>query len=87
MAGIVNLNKIGTVTKNGDSFAVKAEERYSLKELAGIFEKTTDKKLNIKWGGSPNKQKEVMIPWNIANVVPGWKPLISVFDGIKEYKS
>jgi hypothetical protein len=27
---------------------------------------------------------EVMIPWNNANVVPEWKPLISVFDGIKE---
>lgn len=69
---------------NGDTFAVKAENRYTLKELAKIFEKATGKKLNINWGGRPYKQKEVMIPWNNANVVPGWKPLISVFDGIKK---
>jgi nucleoside-diphosphate-sugar epimerase len=69
---------------NGDIFAVKAEKRYTLKELAKIFEKATGKKLNIYWGGRPYKQKEVMIPWNKANVVPEWKPLISVFDGIKE---
>lgn len=70
--------------KNGECFAVKAEKRYTLKELALIFEKATNKKLNINWGGKPYKQKEVMIPWSNANVVPGWKPLISVFDGINE---
>lgn len=79
-----HLNNNHLEVKNGDTFAVKAEKRYTLKELAGIFEKTTGKKLNINWGGRPYKQKEVMIPWNTANVVPGWKPLISVFDGIKK---
>lgn len=79
-----HLNNNHLEVKNGDTFAVKAEKRYTLKELASIFEKTTGKKLNINWGGRPYKQKEVMIPWNTANVVPRWKPLISVFDGIKK---
>jgi len=70
--------------KNGDAFAVKAENRYTLKELAGIFEKVTNKKLNINWGGRPYRQREVMIPWKNVKVVPEWKPIISVFDGIKK---
>lgn len=79
-----HLNNNHLEVKNGDTFAVKAEKRYTLKELAGIFEKKTGKKLNINWGGRPYKPKEVMIPWNNVKVVPEWKPLISVFDGIKE---
>jgi nucleoside-diphosphate-sugar epimerase len=69
---------------NGDTFAVKAENRYSLKELACIFEKLTNKKLNINWGGRPYREREIFIPWNNAKVVPEWRPLVSVFEGIKQ---
>jgi hypothetical protein len=61
-----------------------ALKRYTLKELAGIFEKATKKKLNINWGGKPYREREIMIPWNNVKVVPEWKPFISVFDGINE---
>jgi CDP-paratose synthetase len=79
-----HLNNNHPEVKNGDTFAVIAEKRYTLKELAGIFEKTTKKKLNINWGGRPYREKEVMVLLNNVKVVPEWKPLITVFDGIKK---
>jgi CDP-paratose synthetase len=71
---------------NGAVYAVKAEKRYSLKELALLFEETTKQKLNINWGGRPYRENEVMIPWINANVVPEWKPKISISEGIKRLK-
>lgn len=68
---------------NGDTFAVKTANRYTLKELSVIFEEATSQKLNIVWGGKPYREREVMIPWEDGNVVPDWTPFVSIFDGIK----
>lgn len=68
---------------NGTTYAVKAEKRYLLKELSFIFEEVTRYKLNINWGGRNYKVREVMNPWTEAKVVPGWKPKVSIIDGIK----
>lgn len=70
--------------RNGDVFAVKADKRYTLKELAVIFEETAKSKLNINWGGRGYREREVMNPWLSGIVVPGWKPKVSVEQGIKE---
>lgn len=55
-------------------FAIKAEERVSLKELAKIFEKATNTKLNIVWGGRDYRQRESMIPWLDGEIIPLWNP-------------
>jgi CDP-paratose synthetase len=68
---------------NGAVFAVKANQRYTLKELALIYEETTQTKLNINWGGREYREREVMDPWLSGIVVPGWKPKVSVEQGIK----
>lgn len=69
---------------NGAVYAVIAEKRYTLKELAAIFKETTGNKLNINWGEKPYREREVMIPWEKGVVVPGWKPKISLKDGIRK---
>ena len=71
-------------TENGAAFAVKAKERYTLKELALKYEEVTGKKLNIKWGGRPYREREIMIPWENGISVPGWEPLVSIHDGIRK---
>ncbi len=70
--------------ENGEVFAVKAEIRYSLKELAYIFEKVTKQDLNINWGSKPYRDREVMVPWENGKVVPGWEPKISIEMGIEK---
>lgn len=68
---------------SGKSFAIKAAERKTLKQLAEIFSKITGKKLNINWGGKPYRPREVMRPWSLGERIPGWSPKISLFEGIR----
>jgi CDP-paratose synthetase len=66
-------------------FAVKAESRYTLKDLASIFEKVTGRKLNIIWGGRDYRKREVMEPWRDGKVVPEWKTVIQIETGIIKF--
>ncbi|RJO59339.1 NAD(P)-dependent oxidoreductase [Candidatus Parcubacteria bacterium] len=67
----------------GRSFAIKSAERTTLKELSIIFEEVTGRKLNINWGARPYRPREVMLPWEKGETIPGWKPKISLREGIK----
>jgi len=74
-----NLSEI----KNGDYFAVKAIKRFSLKELAKLYEGVIGRKLNIQWGARPYREREVMVPWEDGKTVPGWKPMLDLIESIK----
>jgi CDP-paratose synthetase len=78
-----HLENLHPEVKNGAVFEVKAKSRYTLKQLAAIFEETTNTKLNINWGGREYREREVMMPWESGAVVPGWEPLIPINEGIK----
>lgn len=53
-------------------YVVTNEEKLSLRQLATLFEEATLLKLNIKWGTRPYREREVMIPFDRGEVVPGW---------------
>jgi CDP-paratose synthetase len=78
-----HLQENDIAVENGAVYAVKAEKRYTLKELAAIYEKVTKQKLNINWGGRKYRDREVMLPWTDGQLVPGWSPLIDITEGIK----
>ena len=69
---------------SGKVFSLYSKERMSLRKLANLFEKTTLKKLNIKWGTKAYRPREIMIPWNKGISIPSWKPKISLKQGIIE---
>jgi len=79
---IENISSDTEHSYNGKSFAVKADERMSLKELAKVYEKATGSTLNIVWGERPYRDREVMSPWTQGVVVPGWKQQVSLEDAI-----
>jgi CDP-paratose synthetase len=83
----VHLQNLHHDVKNGDVFVVKAKKRYTLKQLAFIFEVTNKSKLNINWGGNKYREREVMIPWESDKVVPGWEPQIDIQQGINQLTS
>jgi nucleoside-diphosphate-sugar epimerase len=49
-----------------------------------MFENISKTKLNINWGTKPYGKREVMVPWNKGKKIPGWKPRISLQEGIKK---
>ncbi|MBX4197920.1 NAD(P)-dependent oxidoreductase [Candidatus Parcubacteria bacterium] len=78
------LNKDSEKKLKGKSFAITSNERMSLKKLAELFEQTTGFKLNINWSKKDYRPREVMIPWSKGQKIPGWKPLVSIKEGIKK---
>ncbi|MFZ2150107.1 MAG: NAD(P)-dependent oxidoreductase [Minisyncoccia bacterium] len=69
---------------SGKSYVVKSPKRMSLKKLAHLFEKITGRTLNIRWGKKTYRERENMNPWNNGKVIPGWKPSITLEEGIKK---
>ncbi len=72
---------------NGAIYAVRADKRYTIRELVAVFESVTSEKLNIKFGGKPYRDREVMVPWGKGKIVPGWKSKVSIEEGIVEIYS
>lgn len=78
---VVDLNK-GTHQK----FVIKHPNSYSLKQVINIFEKVTNKKLNISWGGKQYRKREVMHLWERGEVLPYWEAKLSLEEGIRKFK-
>lgn len=66
----------------GKSFAVSSNNLIKLKDLAIFFEKVAQKKLNITWGEKPYRKREIMVPWSKGTKIPGWKPKVTLEEGI-----
>lgn len=79
---LVNLLSSGTELK--DEYVLSSGRHIPLKELANLFVKVSGRKLKIEWGGLPYRKREVMIPWK-GEVVPGWKALVNVENGIMKF--
>jgi len=79
-----NLESDSSYSYAGKKFCVSADERMTLQELAKLYEKALDTKLDIVWGERPYRNREVMLPWNKGTVVPGWKQKITLYDAIQK---
>ncbi|ECP7332030.1 NAD-dependent epimerase/dehydratase family protein [Campylobacter coli] len=62
-------------------FSLKGKERKSLKEVVMLYEEVLGKKLNIKWGARPQRDLEIMIPWEGGEKLPNWEQKISLREG------
>lgn len=81
---ITLLSKKDSRKNHGKTFVISSSKRVTLKKLASIFEKATKQKLTINWGGKPYRAREVMVPWNKGEKIPGWSPRTSIEEGIKK---
>ena len=73
--------------KNNQIYTLE-NKRYTLKELASLFEKYSGLKLNIKWGAKPYRENEIFNPISAKDSkelkkLPNYKPKISLEEGIK----
>lgn len=70
--------------KKYESYAVSSGKLRRLKDLVEIFNKASGKELMIKWGESPYRNREVMLPWSKGRSLPGWEPRIDIEQGIRK---
>jgi nucleoside-diphosphate-sugar epimerase len=59
-------------------------QAFSLRQVVDIFEKVSNKKLNIQWGAIPYREG-VPLNLSIGSVLPGWEAKISLEQGIKDF--
>jgi nucleoside-diphosphate-sugar epimerase len=71
--------------KQYEEYAVSSGKPIKLKELAEMYESVTGISLPIEWGGRPYRTREVMVPWTKGKLLPGWKPKVSIKEGIAKF--
>ncbi|MCI6097275.1 MAG: dTDP-4-dehydrorhamnose 3,5-epimerase [Selenomonadaceae bacterium] len=67
------------------TYAVVAQEMFSLRELVERIEQLAGGSLNIEFGGRPYRAREVMKPWIFGNILPGWQCKIALDDGLQNF--
>lgn len=72
-------SRIGT----SESYAITSGAPLKLKEMVKSFEKVTSTPLSIQWGGRPYRNREVMKPWDSGTPLPGWRPKVSLIEGLE----
>lgn len=72
---------------SGEEFAVMSPERMTLKHLVEIFQKVSEKQLDIEWGKMSYRPRELMVPWSQGRNVPGFKPKKTLLERLKDFNS
>lgn len=81
---LTHLNSENFASFKNRTFVVGSKKRVTLKEFAKIFEKVTNLKLNIVWGGREYREREVMNPSSKYEIIPDWKPQYELEEAIKK---
>ena len=77
---LLNEKKIGH-----KKYFLYTNEIFTLKKVIDLFEKISNKKININWGGRSYRKREVMKVFKDGINLPGWNPKISLAKGLKLY--
>lgn len=64
-------------------YAISSEVRHKLKDIINIYENVTGNKVLVEWGARPYRDREVMEPCTLINVLPGWKAEIKLEEGLR----
>lgn len=63
-------------------YMIRSEKPISIRELANTITKVTGSEIHAKWGARAYREREVMTPSYVGDVLPGWKAKISLEEGI-----
>jgi nucleoside-diphosphate-sugar epimerase len=66
-----------------ETFAVSSGRPLPLRDIVETWRRVTGRPLEVNWGARPYRPREVMVPWNRGLPVPGWRPGVSLEDGIR----
>lgn len=64
-------------------YSVSSGKLIKLRDLVNLFILHSNLKPLINWGAKPYRIREPMIPWSGGEILPGWRPKISLAEGLK----
>jgi nucleoside-diphosphate-sugar epimerase len=68
-------------------YTVRSQQPVRLKDLVATFATITGLSPKITWGDRQYRSREMMTPWRGGSTPLGWKPRISIEDGIRKMHS
>lgn len=71
-------------SRQWETFSINSKKPRTLKQVVALFEKTAGQSLSVQWGNKPYRTREVMEPWKGTPWLPGWKPTVSLEQGLKK---
>lgn len=71
----------------GSEYVIRSGRLYSLRDLIELINKLSGLKSNVKLGGRPYRFREVMVPWQKGEILPGWKARYNLSEGLKKILS
>lgn len=69
-------------TSPKEQYAINSVAPYSLRQVADTDASVLGVNLTVNWGAHPYREREVMSPWKAGALLPGWRPKISLDEGI-----
>lgn len=75
---------LGNKVVGHEHYAVSSGKPLRLRDLVELYGRVVGKDLPIQWGGRPYRPREVMVPWNCGQPLPGWQPQVGLAEGIKQ---
>lgn len=64
------------------AFSISSGKPLKLKKLVDIYCDITGAAIAVQWGGRPYRAREVMSTWDRGEILPGWRPRVSLEEGI-----
>jgi nucleoside-diphosphate-sugar epimerase len=82
VAGLILAARQGAVGAKATS--LRSADFKSVRELVTAVEEALGCPVDARWGKRPERSGEMREPWDVAPILPGWKPSIALNDGIRE---
>jgi nucleoside-diphosphate-sugar epimerase len=83
-AYLIAANRLLTGKAKGHRvYAVSSGAPIRLKDVVSLYQRVTGKPFTVNWGGRAYRPREVMKPWSTGKRLPGWKPSITLAEGIR----
>ncbi len=70
-------------------YRLPSPKALTLRQLVDAFNAAgpDGKPVSVRWGVKPYRAREVMTPWEDADVLPGWQAQIDIEDGLKQVRA
>jgi nucleoside-diphosphate-sugar epimerase len=64
-------------------YAVSSRHPVRVRELAVIVGRVVGREVRVRWGARPNRDDEMLEPWDIGPELPGWRPRVPLEEGLR----
>jgi len=70
-------------TPSVQRFVARGGSPLTIRDLAGVIEETTSRRIMMNWGRRPDRPKEMRTNWEYGRPLPSWSPSIDLHEGIR----